>query len=596
MSGLHYLAVAAACYAIFYYLGFPLARLVRGGQTDPYGTSSVLFGISLFTSAAWTWTWITGEGVRPLIYGLALANLLPFALAVRGTRPTRARITAVSGPLLALFAASFAVFWHYNTDVVGRKVLAATFGNADLPVYALLAEHLTRAGFGDKGFIAGADLGFYTQTDYFGAFALPTVPSVLALVEPARAVMPMLFLAMFLTVTALAGLLARLGGLNRATSGALALLACSSSLYFYSVGQGFFAQVFAMALVVKLVEVTLAILGPQERRAFLRHIAEMTVYLMGLLCVYQHMAFLCLPILLGVAVLATLVLRAPLTPLLRLAVAVPVSLGTACLLLAPRADIAVHKTFQAEGTPAGWILPRAQLSQILGFQLYPNAPGLPSTVPDHSAALAAVSWRSVATAVIAGAVLLLLVRMVVAHLPEAQRRLASWSTALLVVPLASYYAFYGYFGPSYQQWKWLAFYQPLLVLGMLAFVAALLAAQPFSAWRVGALSWAWVAGVGLLTLTIQPSPHETRLDATVADLRDHASLRDADGVNVSATTKDTFWDTMWTAYFFADKRALLLTPSYFPTHAADSGLPTIRRAGDQADSVEPARLPVASSR
>jgi hypothetical protein len=585
--------VAAETFLLLWFLGRPLTRLLLDRGNDPFGVVSALVGVCLVTATSWTWVYATGRGVRLLLYGLVAANVVPFALSIKADRPWRSISWRVLGSRLALPFLGAGVFWHYFRDVLGQHALIASMGNADLPVYALMSQHLTDHGFGDPGFIVGANLGFYAETDYFGAFVLPALPRVLADVDPARSLLPLLMLAFMLTVASAATLVRRLGGLGSLSATVLALLGCSSATYFYSMGQGFLAQLFAMALFAQLALVAETVLRSSSTRQLVRPLALASTLLAGLLCTYPHMAFLSLPVVLGVAAVVNLLCRTGWRPVVNLAGVLGIALVVAGLLLWPRTHIAIQKTFAAEGTPAGWILPRVQLSQILGLQAYPNAPGTVSRVPDHAAAIGAISWRLVASVAALGIGVVLSVLMALRQLDDVQRRSAAWGVALFAVPTTSYFAFYGYFGPSYQQWKWLVFFQPSIVVGTALFLCIIIRAQHVRPLVLGRLPVPILLAVLTVgTLSVPATRHETLLRRETAALHTSGGLRAAGTVNISATTKDTFWDTMWVAYFVAPRRARLETPSYFPTSAPDPGAPTVRATDKGSFEVVPSLNPV----
>lgn len=571
---LYDLALTGAYLALFVYMGAPVARFLGLDGRQQFGVSGALLGLSLTSVLAWTWSLLTGRGIQPVLFALVLINAVPFALTIwrsRGLRPDRrglASMALLAGLTIAVLAYGF-------RDVLGTHVLAASQGNSDLPLYAIVAKHLVHHGLDDPGNIQGLDLGHHARVDYFGAFAMLGSLSSLTSIEPARFILPMIIACQLLLVFAIRGLLGQIGGIGPTARVVIAVAACSSSLQIHTAGHGFIAQMLAMPLFVHLVrrsqgDPTWGSWPPTRR------IVENGLYVAGLLSIYPHMALLGLPVLIGVSLLAHLLQRASVRELLRAGLIPVASLGVASVLVWPRVMIAVDNTFAAGGTTAGWALPRVSLAQAVGLGYFPDTPNLGFRAPDHHAALASISWRLVAAFAIVTVVVLLLAYQALDRQSAGRRHAMAWSLSLALVPLVSYYALYGYLGPTYQQWKWISFFQPPLTAGLLALVWLLLRGTVGGPrWIALGAAWTWLIGMGVAVLTVPTPVHPLRLTSASTVVSSDPDVHKSAAVNVSVGTDYVYWDTMWAAYFMLDKKVLIQSDSYFPKSPRDPNLPTV---------------------
>lgn len=586
VSALALLSVALMAFGVLVYLGHPLSVAIGCSGRDPFRARTALLGVCEIQLIGWHWVTLTGRGLGGLVPVLLVVNAVPFAWAVRRTWRGPAQALRGAWAPLGMTVVVSLVFVRYYRDSLGGPALhPVSLGNNDLPYYALLAQHLGGHGFSDTGAVVGsASLGAAARNDVFGAFALLSSLSSASGLEVWRLLLPLMLLAVVL----LAGLCAQLiksgALLSWPLSIGIAVTAIGSSMFFYSVGQGFFAQLFGMALFAALA-VTILESGGATKTLSLQALAELGLLVSGLLLSYPHMAFLGPPVLMALVV-APVVVRASgegrrtRAQLLLLTTA----LLLACLVCATRTVTAWQRTFGLGKIVAGWGLPRVDVTQYLGLQLFPTAPSLPPVVPRHDLALASISWRTVAAVILCGAIVLLLVRSVAARSSPESGRAMAWALSWAAVPAASYYVFYGYFGTGYQQWKWLAFLQPFIVVGVLSLLAVMLAqGTPWGIRRPWTTPWlqgASVVAVLAATVSVRSYPHAAAVRSDLVQLRDDVRLDGSSGVNVRAASASPLWDGMWTIYFLQGRRTVPVTQTYFPVQTADPRYPTVLIKGD----------------
>jgi len=165
-----------------------------------------------------------------------------------------------------------------------------------------------------------------------------------------------------------------------------------------------------------------------------------------------------------------------------------------------------------------------------------------------------------------------------------QRRAAIFSAAAMFVVLGSYVAAYLDRGYSYEQWKWISFFQPVVITTAFALVASaagVLIARWKSASRISGRALAAVAAVVLVAASSRTLVIETRytrafwvagepalawsiVGTPLSQLAERPALDHLPAVNVYLPQ----WDAMWAAYFLQPTtRVYLVSPTYFPISA-----------------------------
>jgi len=152
---------------------------------------------------------------------------------------------------------------------------------------------------------------------------------------------------------------------------------------------------------------------------------------------------------------------------------------------------------------------------------------------------------------------------------------------LIVAVLVSYAGAYVVRRYSYEQWKWISFFQPAFVAAVFALLLAAAVSQMSrfgSAARLATRGGALVLGILLVALSARLLETETRytraywvageprlpwsiVSTQLSGLPKRSELDRLDAVNVDMPQ----WDEMWVAYFLQSKmQVYLLGPSYFP--------------------------------
>ncbi|HVE94428.1 MAG TPA: hypothetical protein VNB24_05865 [Acidimicrobiales bacterium] len=600
-----YVLLTAAELALCFVYGAPVSAVLRRPLLTPF---TPLAGLALMSGLQW-WLLdraglVVGRTAWP-ITGIACAATA--LVLLRGCHRRPGAVTAGDAALLAYTAlGTLCVYAAYYRDSMAEVMpVPVSLGNNDLPLYALLAQHVSSFDFTHSGAITGAHLGSAARLDVVGVFTLLATASRVTSLPIDDVLMPTLLLGVLLCCASLASLLRTVMGLPPALASLVALVACGGNMFYYGVGHGFVSQFFGMAAVftsLSLIWSWSDKWGGDRRplRGITPMVAQLAALQVVLLCFYPHMAFLGLLLSAGPPMLAAYIWTRPAAELARrcgaIVAATSTALIVAMLLVSTRATAAIERTATLKETAAGWVLHQVDLAQFLGLRAFPSdgyvsPPAAPFSDGQH---LAVVPWATVLPA-------LLGVIAVFVYLRRWIRRSATTlvvvaALALLAVALLSYGALYAYYGPSYQQWKWALLVQPVVPAALLVLAAKSLSVLGNVCRRsiVAALG-ASCAVVSLFALAAamrsrSASHHLLRIEGAVHELSKRPDVRHEDAVNIRLEGPSAVWDTMWAAYFVPAESKTLLSPSYFPPSAPDADAPTLarRRGGEEIRLLPPA--------
>jgi hypothetical protein len=589
--------VATGAFAGLCYLGLPVRKLIGARSADPFGLQAAITGLAVLTTFSWYWVSVRDDGLDvglPVLLGLGLA---PFLWAAQKPRTTVRAVLLRIGSFALLGAGVTAVFWFYMGDAFGYSVpVPVSLGNNDPASYALAAQHLQKEGFADTGHIVGADLGAIAKLDVFGAFALLALISQAFGLSISTVFTPALLLGTFLCAAGVATVCATVATLRVVPAVSVAVAACASPYFFYSVGHGFLAQFYAMAAVFALLAVLVhGLLATPERltptwRTGARAAAAYAPGFVGLLMVYPHMAFLAVPPLAAVPLLALAwsgCWAAARAATLHI-IAVVWALTVAALLLLPRTIIAVQRTRELT-EPAGWTLEPLGLRQLFGVAPFPDQPARPpGIIPPLAERVEALATATVGIGLLGVLLLLVYVGLLIRRLPNRHRLTCALSATLVAVPLLTYGVFLARYGDGYQHWKWMSFWQPIAVGGALLLVV--LTAQWLSGrtWQPMRSSlWAALPAELMLVLMLaaangETTAHAQRVDQSLLSLPARAADLPDGSLNVRIDSPSPYWNTMWAAFFLADRELHLVSPSYYAA-TEDPAAPTLLQSPPTAD-------------
>ena len=250
--------------------------------------------------------------------------------------------------------------------------------------------------------------------------------------------------------------------------------------------------------------------------------------------------------------------------MIRGAVPVVASMVLAAVALLPVLGALIDRAGSLVAIKAGWPLVAMTPFEILG--ILPFRGMVDST---RRVAFADVNMISPSAAQWFGQALLLVAFLGFASFVAWRRRrtFALFPLVAGMAVLVSYRVLYSQRGISYQQWKWITFFQPLLTIAVLVAIVVLVEAamsrHPVSRNMIAAT----VLGVTVLVAAVslqwdirlwgQNWPYVT------ADMQELHEVVDSglDQVNLSV---EPYAETMWAAYYLAPLTTNIVSGSYFP--------------------------------
>jgi hypothetical protein len=559
---------ALVIYVVLCLVGAPIWLLVRPPRrvlSD--ALACPLLGLAVLQVFSWYWLRFTNVGMT-----VGLPALLAIALGALLLEVERAHVEIRVPPFLdwvptlgLIGAVALAFVVEFRSVLKVGHLTSGSIWNADIALYVNEAGALTKHGFAWAGNIANVNLGAVaTNAQGIGPGVYATLAAAAAgtNTEAWQATLPLLLVCVALVALAVrdAAELALAG--RRLAPSAVAFLAAIASLFGYVTTNYFLAQILVMPLAVAewLVLHSLArAAGGRERVAgVILLIAVVTIAVLS----YSPMAFLMQPVIVAAVCLGE-VGRDWWRRSLRV-----VGLAAGALVIAftlvpgpfrRAVDFARHSVDQKRGWPLGLLTPL----DVLGLREVVRP-------PRPVAGIFAVE------SVILGAVVL----AAVALLWRRQARTAIFLAATAFVVLGSYVAVYVARGYSYEQWKWISFFQPLIVAAVYTLVCAAAIeaidrvrhARTAFARNVGVAFGVVLVALSARTLVLgtrstpavwvpgKPTIHWYVVRPSLSDLPHRPAIAHLHGVNIKLPQ----WDAMWAAYFLEpEMRVYLTSPNYY---------------------------------
>lgn len=552
---------------LFTVAGLPLALLWRTERTVIRLAASPVLGIALLATFGWFWSRAGVSGLAPIARPLLIVLVLITGVVALVLR------ARVSGPLLDLREAAVAVVaWlaalvlvgFISAPIVGIGYrTSAVLPNTDIASYALMSQHLADHTVRDSDTLTGVDLSTRAESDMFGAAVVLALSAGLLGTEVWKLTLPVMAVAWMNLAVLLTALARRRLRVRGAPALVVSLTAVASSFFTTVALSYFLGQLLGLGfLVVLLLMLTQEGLSDEARSFPWKLVALLTVPVAGLILTYPIFLLSAVPVIGAVSIVGAAIHRATWTAGGRVAFGLLGGglLGAAILpdrvLLV--AGTLVKQTSAEYGIPLRGVTPLA----VLGLQR------LPADL--HRTAL--VGTVTVLTIVIVG----------IAVAVRRKYPFALETGLLLVFVLAGWLVLLATRGSSsYQTWKWISYFQPILVCAALALTTH-------------AATWLWprgqlrargrevvLLGLGaLLAITVlngrsalrgfeRRSGAETAMagegwvlvDQRLADLEHNSALRGLSEINVNLTP---YWEEMWAAYFLRDiPRVNLMTTTYY---------------------------------
>jgi hypothetical protein len=554
--------IAVAAYAALFVIGWPIWDILGGPRTRLSTVAGApVAGLALAQVIAWY-----GRARAPLGDLAWVALLVPAAVSLalvlrrrpwrdaRMERPALVSIVVAGGGAALSF-----VVEHRNVFQHGRQA-TGEFVTADMVYYALNALHLR-----DQGLAAGQSgangLAQITLRSTPGAYVLPAYLTRWTGLSMSAVALPIALVLVVVVALAARDLALTLLPDRQLLGAFIAVSSVSVALFVFSTGAYPLSQLTGQVSVVAMVVLLVDAVRSRDREGVVRAAALGAVVWTPLLMSYPHMAVLGAPVVVVTAVGAAW--RRPWRQ--SLPALVGAGAGVAVLLsvtLPSRVGHAFSYAFFLQDASAGFPIGRVGPLGLLGLQ---------SSFPPRS--------PSAATLVLGGVVLVAIVAAGWVHRSQSPWRIGLAVTCVLV-PLGSYLVAYQIEGYSYQQWKWIAFFVPLVVVGVLALAvtAVLRSGRESTQWPWGART-PLVAGVALLALLgaqlglAYEASHQIWFNIPThdgwyilrPDLRTVASGPAYQGVRSVDVDLPDAWQNGWAAEALIPRRVSFQGPAYFST-------------------------------
>lgn len=560
----------------------PLRRRLDGWIAAPF------LGLAVLEVFSWYWLEFGAGGLH---VGYALLGVVWVAATVAVVLRARSRNERLLPPIsrrgvvaaillvTAAVALSSAIMMR---SLHGDEPVPSTYGNADGAQYALSAEIYFDEGFDGAGWISSGELGSLGRYDngavrpYLTSVALVNGTDVWIAATPAMAVLVILtaIAAAWLVLTT-----TRAGPITAALLGVAALLPFT---FTFIVGQYYLAQVATMASGLAFTAVLL-----EARPSTWRKVPEAALaaafLLVPVILSYPQMS-LGLVAVVGLIVVAVALdglrrggVTETLTAMVRSASVVVLAAVASVVALAPTIAGILERIDTVKDVAAGWPLPLLSPLQALGLERFGPMTNIGRSAligPGDSTPTTDLRWW-------AGAGLVLAVCGLASYVAWRQkRRLPLFSVVTAAVVLVSYRIFYAQVGESYQQWKWITYFGPLLAVAVLVagFVLSDALLARFRERRASVAVSIAVVGALLVALALPPlvrlwtQPWWYVTDE-LADIRRVADS----GIDEVNVVLDPYAETMWAAYFLGPLMTNLDSDSYFPTVDVRTGWTVTKR-------------------
>ena len=552
-------ALLTICVAVvFEFAGTTVKIALEAVAGEPLKIPTPMVGIGAVVIGGWYWYGPMG-GIRPMVQLMVLLGVLSRLVSVvRHRKVVRALIRDQWLPGAVAVGVAVLMAFSLGSILGDTPPTVVSGGNNDIASYALLGQHVAERGPSDPGSIVGFDAGARIQSHFdTGAILVTAASGSLGPFDQVwRFQFPLMIFMVGLLAYTVAGLLLYLEGERRLLAVVGGVSAISPILFSYLWSQYFLNQIMAMGL---LLATSLLIARGASRPAWrsrLAHALAASILLSAVAASYPHIG------LLGVAlVLPSLVLAGGRQYLLR-RIGLATTLGAvgaagAAILMPTSFSRIAQATRSLATIEAGWDLPGFLPAEVLGF-----------TASMSGAASGVLDWLP--SLVLLGVVLTSSIVLIVSNRSQ---NLGLFSVIILLAVLGSYAAVYSYSGVSYQQWKWITSFVPIVVgtasMTVLLAVNIVLSRLVRSdmAHRISVtIGFAYivlmVSNSGAVTFPTGTGTPRATLSPDFFALEDPDLLS---GVHEVTIDLGPYWETMWAAYFLRSvDRVVLRQPSYYP--------------------------------
>lgn len=560
MIHLQFLLASVLVLGIIVAAGMPVVALALPRlRHEVVLAAAPIIGLAVLATFGWYWCSFVDGGLHPalLVFAMCCA-VIGVALISISKTPVEWRVVR---RLAAVVAVQLAAFGALSLPMTSAgEFTSVSIGNNDVASYALVADHLMDHGFSATDRVVGVSLAREAQEDVFGAYVLLTAAAS-GTARPLWKVTSVgMAVASVAAVLALVAFSRRVFGLGSLASGVLSIASCNTFLFSFMAGHYFLSQVLGIACAALLT----TLLAEPEKVPWRPLVAVAALVMAAFVLTYPHMLIVGAPVWAGVALVA--VAQRSWHAFRRSLVIGAVGAMAVGLTLPVRAFGAVSRTLTLGTGLQGFPIAALSPAEVLGLQRSLSWPPSPITVVAST----------VAVVMLTGFAMLAL---------RHERRVAVTAVYALVSSAAVYLLLLVRYGDhGYPAAKWIAFFQPTVVVSAGALAALSIARMPRFQTAPRATREGIALACGALATVIAFNGHAAFEPAYAGEaavveddlytLAEAPSLERVSSVNLDVPT---FWETLWGVYFLRDRVVYPVSPYYYPPANAEAPWTLVRR-------------------
>ena len=522
---------------------------LRGNRNLDFPINAI--GLSMTVLLSWHALTIGVNGLRTFSWLLLSGGIVGFGYRIKHLREQRHscdgkdrlryRRSQLSSILMTLTV--FMIQW---SPLVVKNGLTMSAANNDVIAYAQVSEHVLMHSFGEAGRVNGADFGTQARVDVFGAYSLVGMASSWMPFDYSYLLLPLLLLAWLLFANALTRWLCFTSLLPPSIIGAVVGLTVSVPLLGYVGGNYFLSQILGMSFV-------LFFLAEVARYQLLENCLKnkrfwFTAIYLSLLTAAMLLTYPAVSVAALVVVCPILMIGSKWNRIRQLVYLLLASTMLGTVLVFNRVQIAISRALELRSIRAGWSLPLFGLDQALG-NLTNEAFGF-----------------NVLSLGISSVLVVIMIALVIGGKATAVRWMLIRNLTIIVIAYASYlYIYLSADGWTYQAWKWLTFFIPLMLTSAIILVTAsrqerLINSATLRQILFGVLISLLLINLGRFGHFYSAVADATPVDSEIRNLSSQPALSDLDAVNIY--TGD-YRESMWPALFVGDRRISIVNTSYY---------------------------------
>jgi len=504
---------------------------------------NALTGLAVVQFICWYRLSFLGGGIgSTLDLLISLFLIVGIVLGIVNLRNIRNTIKSNYGLLLTLAAGTvvFLIQWY---PLFKMGFLTATGTNADVSSYALVAQHIEQHSFNEIGKISLDKFTTLPKQDVSGAYFFIALARHATRTQYYEVLIPALGAAQLMLTHALYKLLKTFVKLPTVLLALLSIFPQTTFMSRYVSGNYFLAQILATGAMVLLLGVFLEMKSFSSQKGIdsFRFLHWGVIPLIVLLLTYPHMAFVVPPLL--VIIVFPSVPKVNKVAFIR---SVSIVGFLSITLLFGKFTVAFDRMKDlALDSVNGWPLPGILPSQLLGVQW---------------SALRTPSVRDVFFSVV------LVVIFLCSLIINKTSTQFFPSVSVLFWTGITYVYFYFSSGPSYRQWKWITFFEPIVVVALLLPIFYTLIAK-IGPQKYGPLVLSLVLSVFMVGNVARTFDYSSEITAwplvvtkKISSLANEQDLKKISELNIKS---GAYLGSMWPAYFVPSRSVNILDDSYF---------------------------------